>query len=387
MLRVPVKPELLQWARERAGFEQATLSATFSKLPEWENGKLEPTLKQLEKFAQRVYVPIGYLLLSEPPTESVPITDFRTFEGRAVKRPSPSLLDTIHACQERQNWYRDYTLRSSMPKFDFIGRATRSTPPEAVAKEIEEVLDFDFDSRRKCTTWQEALRMFIRKVDASGILIMVNGVVDNNTQRRLDIEEFRGFALSDPYAPLIFVNGQDTKAAQIFTIAHELAHLCLGSSGLTNIRMERLHSVSSEEAWCNAVAAELLVPLRVLRIELNEKESTDDAIKRLSRFFKVSTLVVLRRLLDVGQLSRDEFAILWKEELNRLQGLVRASGGGNFYHTTLARVGNTFARTLIASTLEGNTLETDAFRMLGIKKSRTFKEMVDRVGLGAWYNI
>ena len=108
MIRVDVKPEMLRWARERAGLDQNDLSRKFQKLDEWETGTAQPTLKQLEAFARAVHVPTGYLFLGSPPHEPVPIPDFRTVAGRNLTRPSPNLLDTIYACQERQSWYREY---------------------------------------------------------------------------------------------------------------------------------------------------------------------------------------------------------------------------------------------------------------------------------------
>ncbi len=133
MIRAPVNPVLLRWARERAGIAQEELTAKFRKLPEWEDGKTQPTLKQAEAFASAVHAPIGYLFLSEPPKEAVPIPDFRTFTGHAVTRPSPNLLDTIHVCQERQNWYRDFARIAGDPDLGFVGSASVSTAPETVA--------------------------------------------------------------------------------------------------------------------------------------------------------------------------------------------------------------------------------------------------------------
>ncbi len=97
MTRIAVNPELISWARERSGLAQEDLFGKFKKLPEWEDGETQPTLKQVEAFARAVHVPVGYLFLSEPPDESMPIPDFRTFAGEAVTRPSPNLLDTIYA--------------------------------------------------------------------------------------------------------------------------------------------------------------------------------------------------------------------------------------------------------------------------------------------------
>ncbi len=265
MIRAPVNPELLRWARLRAGLVQEDLTERFRELPEWESGDLQPSLRQVEAFARAVHAPVGYLFLSEPPKEAMPIPDFRTFAGHAVARPSPNLLDTIYACQERQGWYRDFARVAGESALDFVGSASVDAPPEAVAAQIREALGFDLAARRECSTWIEALRLFIRQADEAGVLVMVSGIVVSSTRRRLDPVEFRGFALCDPLAPLIFVNGKDTKAAQMFTLAHELAHVWLGASALSNIGPAPVSGVRQEKVWCNAVAAELLVPLDALR--------------------------------------------------------------------------------------------------------------------------
>ena len=111
MTRVAIHPELLRWARERAGMSDAgELLRRFPKLMEWEEGETHPTLKQLEAFAHAVHVPIGYLFLPAPPDEPLPIPDFRTHDGRGVRRASADLLDMLYACQERQGWYREFAL-------------------------------------------------------------------------------------------------------------------------------------------------------------------------------------------------------------------------------------------------------------------------------------
>jgi len=380
MIRVPIEPTLLRWALERAGKSEEDLITRFKKLPDWESGATQPTLNQLEAFARAVHVPVGYLFLSEPPDEPVPIPDFRTFAGQAISRPSPNLLDTIYTCQDRQGWYREFARVDGQPVRTFVGSATIDTPAEVVAGEMQDSLGFDLYSRRNCSTWTDALRLFIRRADDVGVLLMVSGVVMSNNHRQLDPMEFRGFCLSDPLAPLIFVNGADTKAAQIFTLAHELAHLWLGDTALSNAGVETLDG-RSEEIWCNAVAAEFLVPLDALRANLRDGESLTDSLQRLARIFKVSTLVILRRLFDVGRLDRGTFDVAWKEETERLRAIDGSSGGGDFYRTTPVRASRRFVRALVVSTIEGQTLYRDAFRMLGISKSSTFDNLGREVGV------
>lgn len=382
MTRAPVSAALLIWARERAGLEPADLLHRFPKLDTWEAGDLLPTLKQLDAFARAVHVPVGYLFLPEPPEEPLPIPDFRTVEGRAIRRASPNLLDTLYACQERQGWYHEFALTTHQTEAAFVGSAGLDDRPEAAATEIARTLGFDVEARAACRTWEEALRLFVAQADRAGVLVMVSGVVLSNNRRPLDVEEFRGFALADPLAPLVFVNGADSKPGQMFTLAHELAHLWLGSSAVSDAGAAPLRGHRREEAWCNAVAAELLVPLAALRPELRRGEELEVALRRLARRFKVSTLVVLRRLLDAGWLDRVAFEAAWTAERERLRGLAeRGSDGGDVYRTTLSRVSRRFARALVERTLEGQTLYRDAFRMLGVARTETFNRIGREVGV------
>ncbi|OGA90096.1 MAG: DNA-binding protein [Betaproteobacteria bacterium RIFCSPLOWO2_12_FULL_66_14] len=373
MTRAPVRPELLRWARERARLSTLDLEARFPKLAEWERGEKSPTLKQLDAYARATRAPLGYLFLQEPPEERLPIPDFRTMAGRNVVRPTPDLLDTIYLCQGRQSWYQEFAEQTGQDPLAFVGSTTFRRSPVEVAAEMSHTLGFDLDARHACPTWTEALRLFIGQADRAGVLVMVSGVVQNNNTRRLDPAEFRGFALVDRLAPLVFINGADSKSAQMFTLAHELAHLWLGESALSDTTVASTHQ-NAVETWCNRVAAELLTPLDVVRTELVPREPLDRTVPRLTRRFKVSTLVVLRRLLDARHLSRQAFNRAYEHELERLAERPRSSGG-DFYLTTAARVSRRFARALLESTLEGRTLYRDAFHMLGISKVETFNEL------------
>ena len=382
MTRAPVNPAVLRWARERAGLERAGLGHRFPKLEAWEAGETLPTLKQVEAFARAVHVPVGYLFLPAPPSEPLPIPDFRTMAGQAVWRASPNLLDTLYAVQERQGWYREFAVLTREPEAGFVGSLTTGTPVTEAAGVMAARLGFDLDARAVCRTWEEALRLFISQADRAGILVMVSGVVLSNNRRPLDPQEFRGFALADARAPLVFINGADTKAGQMSTLAHELAHLWLGASALSDATAATINGHRREEVWCNAVAAELLAPLEVVRAALLPGEALGATLQRLARRFKVSTLVILRRLLDMGVLDRNGFDAAWRTELDRLLHFARnRAGGGDFYSTTLSRVSRRFARAVVESTLEGQTLYRDAFRMLGVAKTETFNNIGREVGV------
>ncbi len=374
MTRIAVSPDMLRWARDRARLDVLALTPRFPKLEAWEAGEVQPTLKQLEDYARATHAPIGFFFLPAPPMEPVPIPDFRTMANRAIASPSPNLLDTVYACQERQAWYRDFALIDGQPPLPLVGVLNANMAPMQAAEQIRRTLGFDVDARRDCRTWAEALRLFIEQAESIGVMVMVSGVVLNNNYRHLDPQEFRGFALADDRAPLVFINGADSKAAQMFTLAHELAHLWLGQSALSDVSAGET-SDNVIETWCNQVAAELLVPMDVFLGELVADEPMRDTLSRLARRFKVSTLVVLRRLADAGRLDRNAFFRAYRDELAHLRNLAATgSGGGDFYRTTASRVSKRFARALVESTLEGRTLYRDAFRMLGIAKTSTFNE-------------
>ncbi len=379
MDRVPVKPHVLRWARERSGIRYENLTRRFKKLPEWEEGKTSPTRKQLHSFADAVHVPYGYLFLREPPEESIPIPDFRTVEGQPVKKPSPNLLETIYVCEERQDWYREYMINSGRSHLDFVGTASIESSTKQVASAITDRLGFaPFELNEKATI-DSSCSQFIRHIEEIGVLVMVSGVAGNNNHRRLDTKEFRGFALADDYAPLIFVNGTDAKVAQMFTLSHELAHIWLGESALSNVDVTVTnHGSRQEEVWCNKVAADFLVPLKVLRDKLHRNIDPSHQLDRLTSIFKVSKLVILRRLLDAQIIDRGFFNSAWASEMSHTATEKRvARGGGNFHRTVLTRASPTFARALVESTLEGNTLHRDALDMLELPKLETFKKFVD----------
>ena len=378
-IRVDIKPEMLQWARRRAGLSEEDISRRFPRFKLWIEAGAQPTLKQVEAFARVAHLPIGYLFLPEPPVEAIPIPDFRTIAGTEIARPSPDLLDTLYICQQRQAWYRAYARSVGERRKTFVGSVTLSSDVLSVAGNIRRALDFDLEARRRVRTWTDALRGFIAQADTLGVLVMCSGVVGNDNHRKLDPEEFRGFALVDDLAPVVFVNGADTKAAQMFTLAHELAHVWLGESALSDAGAFVVPDQQIEK-WCNRVAAELLVPKELVLSELDRDADLLDEANRLARRFKVSSLVMLRRFHDAEVLSRDEYFGAYRAEVDRIRSLPKSSGG-QFYLTQAARVSRRFAQALVVNTLEGQTLHRDAMQMLGIKKVKTLHGLARNLGI------
>ncbi|MBD3372857.1 MAG: ImmA/IrrE family metallo-endopeptidase [Candidatus Coatesbacteria bacterium] len=229
------------------------------------------------------------------------------------------------------------------------------------------------------STWQGAVSELRRTIEKIRIMAVVNGVVGNNTHRKLDVEEFRGFALSDEYAPLVFVNGADAKSAQMFTLAHELAHIWLGKSALTDTGLT-VQPSQEIEAWCDRVAAEFLVPAEELSMCWPKVRHEESPFKSIARRFKVSPIVAGRRALDLHLVSRETFFSFYEEyiakELHRRKG----QGGGDFYNNQNTRVGERFAIQVILAAKGGRVSFKEAYDLTGLRGG-LFQEYANRLGV------
>lgn len=377
--RVAVSPVLLTWALERSGLTDE--DSRWERFAKWAAGDELPTFKQLETFATATHAPLGYLFLPEPPVERVPIPDFRTVRNARITSPSPDLLETIYDSQMRHDWYRTYASEQGYEALPFVGSASIDDPVEQVADDIRRTIGFGMDQRARFGRWEDALRQLIDSIEDIGILVMVSGIVGGNTRRKLDPDEFRGFALTDPLAALIFVNGADTKAAQIFTMVHELAHVWLGETALSEAGMTT-EAGNAHELWANKVAAEVLVPIASIRTDYDGSPELPE-LQRLARRYKVSTLVVLKRIHDAGFLGWDDYRARYLAELERLRAIIagRKSTGGDYYNTQPLRISQNFARAVIVDTLEGGTLYRDAYGLLGASQRKTFDGLAEKLGV------
>lgn len=383
-MKVQLEPKVLRWARVRAGLDEETLgkrvgiaSNPADRVAQWEqDGHL--TYRQAETLAQKTHVPLGYLFLPEPPVEHLPINDFRTVGSTGVdKAPSPELLDVIYDALRKQSWYRDYRIDRHEPPLDFVGSASEKDAPTELAGRICAEFGLGPELRTKADKWEISLRLMFEVLEEKGILLLRSGVVAGNPHRPLAVEEFRGFAISDAYAPVIFINSRDSKAGQMFTTAHELVHLWLGSSGVSLLGASE-RPMRRIEAFCNTVAAEILVPAAELRAVYPKAKKAKEPIAKMTRHFKVSSLVILRRLFDLQLIDGKAFRTQYQAEetkFRKRKERQQEKSGGNYYATQKTRAGHRFARDLIAHTLEGSTSYRDAYTLLGIKKTSTFQEL------------
>ncbi|MCY4652731.1 MAG: XRE family transcriptional regulator [Dehalococcoidia bacterium] len=369
-----VTPNLLSWARHRRGMNLSDLAFTLKVKPElvaaWETGERRPTFRQAQNFAKALYVPFGYLYLLEPPVEELPIADFRTIPGQAPPRPSPDLLDLLNDVIGKQQWYREYRESEGVEELPFIGRFTASDSEETVASDVRDVIGVD-RARQQSSNWESFMRTLTRNAEDLGIMVMRSGIVGSNTRRALDVKEFRGFSVSDHIAPLIFINGRDFKGAQLFTLAHEMAHIWIGEGGISNpdYGLDSEYQDGAVELFCNRIAAETLVPSE----DFQSRWSSDDVslsnnLNKLSGHYKVSSMVILRQAHDCNLVTDFEY----RESYSQLaaqasQSTLSSKPGGNPYHNLTARNGTAFTKAVVASAEDGTLMSSEAADMLGVK--------------------
>lgn len=380
IFRPDINPEILRWAREWAGL---TLEEVAEKVPgyeKWERGEKRPTMKQLEAVANRFHTPLGYFFLPDPPNVEVPIPDFRTLGDQRPATPSPDLLETLHQMLRRQDWMRQYLIENGAEPLDFVGRAQVGEPIDVLATDIRETLGLTPKWAAVHASHKEALRHFRRTIEDARIMIVIMGYAGRSTRRTFNVEEFRGFVLSDEYAPLIFVNGRDAKEAQMFTLAHELAHLWVGQDALFDLPQLMPAGVDAE-IYCNRVAAEFLVPAEEFGAMWEHVSDKKDPFPALAQQFKVSQIVVARKALDLNYIRKDHFFEFYRRRKEETaEAPLSRSGRGNYWNTQSIRIGSLFGTAVVQAVKEGRLLYTDAYEMTGLRAS-TLDSYADQLGL------
>ena len=381
MPTVTVNPELIRWAIDRSGLPTDDLLKKFPRLDQWKTGEKQPTFRQLENFAKTTMTPFGFLFLDEPPEDRLPIPDFRTVGDTPIDRPSPNLIDTIHTMQRRQAWMRHVLIEEGHDQFYYVGSGKRIHNFKSLAQRIRQELELDADWAEPLATWEDALRTLRSAIERIGILVFSNSVVGLNNHRSLDPQEFRGFVLCDPYAPLIFVNSADSKSAQMFTLAHELTHVWLARDALFNL-INMMPSNDETERFIDRVAAEFLIPGYKLTERWDEASATSQPFHTVARWFKVSPVVAARRALDLRLITKPEFFEFYErdqEDWRRQKAEQRKKrSGGDFYRAQDVRLGRRFASAVVRAAREGRILYRDAYRLTDLK-GETFNRYADIV--------
>jgi Zn-dependent peptidase ImmA (M78 family) len=372
---------VLDWVIEQTSYAPLKSDVTNSLL-NWKSGEKTPTFAQIELVSKATHIPLGYFFLPQPPVENFPILQYRTIDSIHSGNPSRDLIDTINYTESVQEWMHNYMVDNDCDKLDFVGSVGENdTQVIDIADKIRKAMSIQNDWYRHIEANTDVFKFFREKLENIGVLVMMNGIVANNTHRKLNIDEFRAFAMADDYAPLIFINSNDSKGAKLFSLLHECVHIWLGKNSLFNNRYAT-SSVNSLEILCNATAAEVLAPnnLFVHEWQKEKRFNNHDKIKRLSHLFHCGAIVIARRALDNNYISRNDYQAVVGAVIKQFnESRKKPSSGGDYYLNTAARVGKRFVVALDCSVKEGKTQFTDAYRLTHTNRN-TFAELVERCG-------
>ncbi|MEA1048989.1 XRE family transcriptional regulator [Lamprobacter modestohalophilus] len=384
MTQALINPEMLAWARQRAGLSPEALArklgVKLQRVTDWEMAESLPTFRQAQQWAQQTHIPFGYLFLEQPPREELPIPDLRTVGDHGSQQASTALRDTINAAWRRQSWYRDYLIEQDAEPLTFVGSISLNNEPKAVAENMRERLGLPDVPRTG--DGSSNMRDLVKRIEAIGVLVMRSSFVGNHTRRPLNPREFRGFALVDAYAPVIFVNTADAPGAQHFTLVHELAHIWLGQSGISDADAE---AERQTERFCNAVAAEFLAPEEAFRPQWQLDIPWERNLAPLGERFHVSRWVIARRARTLGLISKPDYDGYIERRLaaHRLPKSEENSTttGPTFYRLLPIRVSKRLSQAVAIESLSGRLSLREAHQLIGVKPHRMAEFAHKELGL------
>jgi Zn-dependent peptidase ImmA (M78 family)/DNA-binding XRE family transcriptional regulator len=362
-----VNPSLLTWSRERAGLSTEQVAKKLPVKPdrvqEWESGETKPTFLQAQKWASLAHIPFGFLFLQQPPVEQLPLPDLRTVGGIAPQRPSLELLDTVRDSIRKQDWYLEYLQHQEHQPLAFVGRFNSRSQVAEVVDDIRQTLGVNPDAAR--LDYDKYSRALIEAAEVAGILVMRSGIALGNTHRKLEVSEFRGFAISNAYVPVVFINSSDAPAARLFTLLHELAHIWIGSSGVSD---GNTANGRDEERFCNAVAGEFLAPEAQFRAQWNADVSWEDNLAPLATRFHISKLAIGRRALDLSYISQAQYSAYYRMILKAFQD--GKGGAGDYYRNATAKNSPRLSKAVLTEAMSGRMLLRDAGHLLGVQPAK-----------------
>ncbi len=388
--KVDISPAILKWVMAHGQIDDLP-SRTRGLLESWVSGEKEPTFNQIELVSRATGIPLGYFFLQTPPQEDLSIVEYRTIDSVELNNPSRNLIDTLHDMDRIQEWMRNALISDGSAPLAFIGSLNGETSVERFAQSVRTLLGIEKTWYKKTHSAEESFSLIRNAISSTGTIVMMSGIVGNNTHRPLNIDEFRAFSIIDEYAPLIFINSNDSINGKLFSLLHEFAHICVGENNLFNDRYSSGAKVKKIETICNAVAAEILVPQSFFVSNWNSEANSgtveiEAVINSLARSFKCGITVIARRAYDNGFINFQQYQTTAKCAVklyndSRRRKKENGESGGDYYKTAASRIDKRFFAKLVSSVFDGKTLYSDAFRLTNTNRS-SFANLVESIGGG-----
>lgn len=351
-----ITPKVFKWARESARMTEedaaAKVSVSSDRLVDWEAGKSKPTIRQAQILAKAYRRPFALFFLPDIPQDFQPLQDYRLKGSKVLGTASIFIIREI---QQKQAWISEVNEQNEERKIPFVGRYSLKDNPATVSNDILSTLNINPLQYE----YENPIKEWIDKAESNGIFISRTSFI--HSRLTLDSNEIQGFAISDSYAPFIFINSSDWSAPQLFTLVHELAHIWIAETGISNQiqpivqSQEKYHPI---EIFCNEVAANALIPSDYIS-ELRKYNSiTSDQIFGYSRNLGISSFALLVRALNLNLISFSEYSSLKREadagfhdfvqkESERKAKQKQADGGPNPYLLKLNKNSRLFTQIVL----------------------------------------
>ncbi|EKB47650.1 XRE family transcriptional regulator [Cecembia lonarensis] len=382
--RAYITPKVLKWARESARMLEETAAAKVSvsvdRLKEWEAGTSQPTIRQAQTLAKAYKRPFALFFLPDVPRDFQPLQDFRKSGSKPL---TTSSIFIIREIQQKQAWISDVYSENQEDKLAFVGRFSIKDNPQTVAEDILSTLKINpalYKADNPIKEWIDAS-------ESNGIFVSRTSFI--NSRLKLDAQEIQGFAIADQYAPFVFVNSDDWNAPQLFTLVHELAHIWIAETGISNEvepdlkGKDKLHPV---ELFCNEVAANALMPKEiVLNLDPSSFQTSKDVYKT-SKQLGVSSFAILVRALNLNIISIPSYQKLKRQaeidfseylkkeaEKKAKQKEKEKQGGPNYFLLQLNRNSRLFTQTVLDAFRGGFIEPTLASNLLNVQVNKFSK--------------
>jgi Zn-dependent peptidase ImmA (M78 family)/DNA-binding XRE family transcriptional regulator len=374
-----ITPKVLKWARESARMSldvaAAKVNVSIEKLESWEIGKIQPTIRQAQTLAKAYKRPFALFFLPDIPKDFQPLQDFRKSDSVDL---STSSVFIIREIQQKQSWISDVYEENEEEKLNFVGKFSIKDNPEIIAQDILKTLEITpsfYESDNPIKQWIDA-------AESNGIFISRTSFI--HSRLKLDSKEIQGFAIADSYAPFVFINSQDWKAPQLFTLVHELAHIWIAETGVSNEiepnlkNKDKFHPV---ELFCNEIAANALMPRdNITSLDLSTFKNSKEVFKAAKQF-GVSSFALLVRALNLNLISLSaynslkqeadlDFAEYLKKEAEKKEKQKDKKGGPNYYLLQLNRNSRLFTQAVLDSYKGGRIEPTVASNLLNVQVNK-----------------
>jgi len=382
-----ITPNVLKWARDSARMTEETAAAkipklTIEKLKEWEHGTSQPTIRQAQILAKAYKRPFALFFLPEVPRDFQPLQDFRKSGSKEL---TTSSIFIIREIQQKQAWISDVYMENNEEKLPFVGRFSIKDNPKFVANDILATLNVNPAKYKS----DNPIREWINAAESNGIFVSRTSFI--HSRMKLDSEELQGFAIADPFAPFIFINSDDWNAPQLFTLVHELAHIWIAATGISNgIEPELVNrnKFNPIELFCNEVAANALIPSEVILNIDREVFRNSQEIFKVAKNLGVSSFAFLVRALNLQLVSNSEYNTLKRQAEIDYQAFLKREaekkaalklkqkekpGGPNPYLLRLNKNSRLFTQVVLDALRSGFVQPTQASFLLGTPSNNFHK--------------